>query len=222
MNWVLERQRVPITGIKGEPSLAIRIHIKKNKHHGSALSEPGLKTEGGYYYVRISKLFPKISGMDFSKPVKDRRKINDLQFLEFVDLILKRTYVPRTTFAKFVNVDDSQLYHEKSKYFGKTITYHKNYKLVYLRQGDGLRGHEILVTFDKLNRQIDVKTFPYYCTPCSKEELLAHLSFSTRGDEFNIKYFLPENQNVIPKENEINVSKEEEWMIDEKGIFVLK
>ena len=125
-------------------------------------------------------------------------------------------------FAKRVNLDDSQLYHEKSKYFGKTITYHKNYKFVYLRQSDGLKGHEILVTFDQLNRQIDVKTFLYYCTSCEKDELIAYLSFSSNGEEFSIKYFIPENQNVLPEESEIKALKREEWIIDEKGFFVLK
>ena len=182
----------------------------------------GAKTQNGYYYVRLAKQFPAINEIDFSSPVKDKKKRDSLHFIEFEDLIIGKEYIPRTMFAKRVNLDDSQLYHEKSKYFGKTITYHKNYKLVYLRQSDGLRSHEILVTFDQLNRQIGVKTFLYYCTSCAKDELIAHLSFSSSGEEFSIKYFIPENQNALPKESEIKALKREEWIIDENGFFVLK
>ena len=195
----------------------------KNKIYKSGASmDYGAKTENGYYYVRLSKQFPSINEIDFSSPVKDKKKLDSLHFIEFENLIIERDYIPRTMIAQRVNLYDSQLYHEKSKYFGKTITYRKDYKLVYLRQGDGLIGHEILITFDNLNRQIDVKAFMYYCISCAKEEPLAYLTFSGSGDGFSIKYFRPENPNVLPEEDEIKTLKEEEWIIDEKGFFVLK
>lgn len=180
----------------------------------------GVKTENGYYYVRLSKQFPSINEIDFSSPVKDKKTLDSLHFMELEGLIIERDYIPRTLVAQTVNLDDSQLYHEKSKYFGKTIIYRKNYKLVHLRQNDGLKGYEILATFDNLNRQIDVKTFMYFCTPCAQEELLAHLTFLGLGNGFTIKYFHPENPNVLPEEDEIKTLKEEEWIIDEKGFFV--
>ena len=195
----------------------------KNKIYKSGASmDNGAKTENGYYYVRLSKQFPSINEIDFSSPVKDKKKLDSLHFIEFENLIIQRDYIPRTMVAQRVNLYDSQLYDEKSKYFGKSITYRKNYKLVYLRQGDGFIGHEILITFDNLNQQIDVKTFLYYCTSCEKDELLAHLSFSSSSEEFTIKYFRPENQNVLPEESLIRALKEEVWMIDEKGVFVQK
>lgn len=197
--------------------------LYKNKIYKSGASmNYGAKAENGYYYVRLSKQFPNLNEIDFSSPVKDKKKLDSLHFIEFENLIIERDYIPRTMVAERVNLYDSQLYYEKSKYFGKTITYRKKYKLVHLRQSDGLRGHEILVTFDNLNRQIDVKTLLYYCTSCEKDELLAYLFFSDSSDEFTVKYFRPENPKVLPEEVGIKTLKEEEWIIDEKGFFVLK
>lgn len=207
---------------KGGYKIRYHYYFNHKLYNGTDAYRSGIKTEYGYYYVRVAKDLPFISEIDFSLPLIDKRKRDSLQFIEFEKRISNVGYISREIFVKFVNLNDSYLYHEKSKYFGKTITYRKEYKLVHLRQSDGLRGHEILVTFDNLNRQIDVKTFMYYCSPCAKEELLAYLTFSGSGDRFTIKYFHPENPNALPKEDEIKTLKEEEWIIDEKGFFVLK
>lgn len=212
------------TYLAGKSGTKIRYSFlyKDKVYQSGASMNYGAKTENGYYYVRVAKQFPSISEIDFSSPVKDYRKRDSLHFIEFENLIIGKEYIPRTMFAQRVNLDDSQLYHEKSKYFGKTITYFNGYKLVYLRQNDGLKGHEILVTYNQLNQQIDVKTFLYYCPSCAKGELIAHLSFLSSSDEFIVKYFTPENQNVLPEESEIKALKREKWTIDEKGFFVLK
>lgn len=141
-------------------------------------------------------------------------------FADFVKLVKDEEKIPWQVFKKFVRIDDPELYCQQCGYTGKVVRYGANYTLLYLKQGDGHRAHETIVTYNKQHEQVDAKAFLYFCDPCPKTRV-GYFSFVSGNKDFEIKYYLSIG-NEMPDPDRIKVLKRERWHITEEGRMVLQ
>jgi hypothetical protein len=131
-------------------------------------------------------------------------------------------YVPHEYVIKFLKFQDTTFYSANSTIIGQgVVLYAKRYKMFILKQFEKERGHWIMVTYNYANKQIDLKSFLFYCRQCKKNDLLTLYSFvPNKDDEFFIHYYYPTKSKAEPCFENVNVLKKVKWIVDSTGVFM--
>jgi hypothetical protein len=150
-------------------------------------------------------------------------KPNDsLLFSDFERQVKNEEYISLAVISKFVQLSSTTIYNTNSKFIGKGIYIKNEYLLFHIKEGTDAKGNELFITYTKNQKQIDGKSFLYYCHNCSTSELVAYPYFSdNKYNKIIVEYYEPTTSKAMPDSDEIKVLKKETWMINSKGFFIL-
>jgi len=150
------------------------------------------------------------------------KPIDSLLFSDFEKLVKNEEHISLTVISKFAQLSDTTIFNTNSKFTGKGVYITNEYLLFHIKQGTDTKGNELFITYSKNQKQIDGKSFLYYCHNCSKSELIAYPYFSdNKNNKIIVEYYEPSTSKAMPNSDEIKALKKEMWKISSKGFFIL-
>lgn len=158
-----------------------------------------------------------INSFDTLFAIQSQSLVDSLTFDNFLNYVNGEGQIPIDFINKFVSFDSVTIDTTKSKFIGSGAWNDDYYYVVYIKQGNLVLGHNIIITYSKKYEQIDIVSFVYYCENCSGQ-LLGELSFLSEAtnNEFVVDYYKSSNLKGKPiMSNEIAYS--ERWWISPHG-----